>query len=139
MAERDPLASLLGTVLAAVVTFALVAPLIRRKQRRQTEEIAGRVGKAGFTPLMYAATVGDKDTLTAILATGVNVNDADDNGDSALMHAVRSDQSEIAEILLGVGADPNQMSMERLTPLHVAQHRGSKMYEMLKSTPIGES
>lgn len=132
MAEKDSLASLLGTIIAAAVTALIVWPFIRRKQKIETEEIAKRVGKGGFTPLMYAATVGDTLSLAEILAAGVDINANDDNGETALLHAVNARQHEAIKVLLEAGADAHKPSNEHVTPAQAAQNIGPELHALFQ-------
>jgi hypothetical protein len=62
--------------------------------------------KPGITPLIHAASRGDVVELRRLLATGMNVNEADASGWSALMYAAGSGHSEPVQLLLHAGANP---------------------------------
>ena len=70
----------------AIMASALSGHLeIVKKFRARGAEIDG----AGWTPLIYAATGGQDDVVTYLLAEGANVNAVSPNGTTALMMAVR--------------------------------------------------
>jgi ankyrin repeat protein len=73
----------------------------------------------GNTALMFAARVGDLSSAKALVESGANVNDVDAWGISALVLAVYSGFTDVAEFLLGQGADPN-LSAAGFTALHEA-------------------
>ncbi|MEW6616208.1 MAG: ankyrin repeat domain-containing protein [Thermodesulfobacteriota bacterium] len=78
------------------------------------------------TPFIDAAYKGDINTVKALLAKGVNVNEKDSGARTALHLASINGQTEIARILLDNGADvnakagPSQLFERTLTPLHYA-------------------
>ena len=74
--------------------------------------------KGGFTPMLFAARVGDTDSARILLAAGVDVNDglpvtqgattdAPAGSLNPLLMASASGQEEFAIFLLNNGADPN--------------------------------
>ncbi len=77
----------------------------------------------GFTPLMFAARHGDIVSARLLLAAGADVNDVAGNSASALVLAVHSGHSPLAEFLLVHGADPNADDAG-YTALHAAVLRG---------------
>jgi ankyrin repeat protein len=79
----------------------------------------------GFTPLLFVAQQGDVETAKVLLDAGANVNDAAANGASALVIAVHSGHSKLAEFLLERGADPNAAGAG-YTALHAAILRGDR-------------
>jgi ankyrin repeat protein len=79
--------------------------------------------RGGFTPLLFAAQQGDRESAELLLAKGVDVNDADASGASVLVVAAHSGHSELARMLLERGADPNAAGAG-YTPLHAAVLRG---------------
>jgi ankyrin repeat protein len=64
-------------------------------------------GANGFTPLMFAARVGDLPSVSLLLEAGADVNDASADGLSALLLATVRAQVDVALFLLDNGADPN--------------------------------
>jgi cytohesin len=63
----------------------------------------------GFTPLMIAAERRVKESVGLLLAHLADVNAQDADGRSVLNHAIYAggDETEIPELLLAAGADPN--------------------------------
>jgi ankyrin repeat protein len=77
----------------------------------------------GFTPLMFAARQGDIESARLLRAAGADVNDVAGNSASALVLAIHSGHSPLAEFLLDHGADPNADGAG-YTALHAAALRG---------------
>ena len=77
----------------------------------------------GFTPLLFAARLGELDSAKVLLAGGAGVNDTAPDGSSALAVAVLSGHGTLAAFLLEKGADPNAAAAG-YTPLHAAVLRG---------------
>ena len=65
------------------------------------------VTDTGKTPLMDAVVKGDIDSIDALIAEGVDVNDQDEYGWTALQLAAAYGRDEIVDTLLGKDADPN--------------------------------
>jgi ankyrin repeat protein len=80
--------------------------------------------EGGFTPLLFAARVGDIESATRLLAAGANIEDTAPTGLSALALAAHSDQGIFAKFLLEKGANPNADGAG-YTPLHAAIVRGN--------------
>ena len=74
--------------------------------------------------LMHAASEGDVQTMKALLAGGVDVNAANQGGQTALMLAALMGHSEIVTLLLAAGADPDSRDRLGLTALDWSQRRG---------------
>lgn len=82
---------------------------------------ANRRGKNGITPLMSAAKKGNGWEVTALLDSGANVNDADDDGWTALMYAARYQMNNgIIISLLDAGADAHRANNYGFTALSIA-------------------
>ena len=125
----------LASAFAAAIVVAIAHLLDRKRgqrepEKRGSEEIARKIGKRGFTSLMYAATVGDIPALAQDLATGIDVNEADEKGETALMYAARENELEVVEILLKAGANPNKASKDGITPAQVGKNQGPEMYAL---------
>ena len=84
------------------------------KDKLQLEEIFNAINNG----------VGDIERLKVLLASGVNVNIKDENGNTPLHHAVSANNQEIVEVLLANGADINIQNKDGATPLYnaVLQH-----------------
>jgi len=76
--------------------------------------------KPGQTPLMDAASAGRIYQVKKLIDAGSNVNAVDASGWSALMYTVGRESSEIEQLLLQSGADPNLSSHRGETALMTA-------------------
>lgn len=82
--------------------------------------------------LVYAASLGDIEQVEQLLSQGVNANQADDEGYSALHAAAENDHLEIVKLLIGKGADVNYKA--EYTALELANMADNKeIIEYLKS------
>ena len=77
------------------------------------------VQSGGFTPLLFAARVGDLASARLLVAAGADVNEATPDGASALAVAALSGHGAVGALLLDHGADPNAAG-GGYTPLHAA-------------------
>jgi len=75
--------------------------------------------KSGFTPLLFAARVGDLESAQALVDAGADVNDTAPDGSSVLVVATVRGHADLARLLLDYGADPNA-SGSGFTALHWA-------------------
>ena len=69
-----------------------------------------------------AAAEGDAELILANLSSGINVNEKDELGYTALHYACRSDRvkmENIVTLLLDHGADVNAKTNNGVTPLHI--------------------
>lgn len=90
--------------------------------------------KQGFTPIHFAARVGDIESLKLLMTAGINVNlltGGTANGYTPLLIATLRAQIDTALYLLDHGADPNSISAG-FTPLHWA----STTWEGYASNPV---
>jgi ankyrin repeat protein len=78
----------------------------------------------GFTPLLFAARVGDVESARVLLAAGAKVNDSSPEDGTALVVATASGHEQVARFLLENGADPNAADALGITPLHWALQEG---------------
>ena len=76
----------------------------------------------GNTPLMFAARAGDLASARHLVAAGANVDAADAWGMSATAIAAHGGHTELVELLLEDGADPNAAAAG-VAPLHNAVMR----------------
>lgn len=106
------------------------------------------IQQGGYTPLLFAARLGDLASAKLLVASGANVNDTAPYGTSALVVAAHSGHGELAVFLLEKGADPNSI-LAGYTALHAALlHKDEKLVAalvarganpntpLLKSTPV---
>jgi ankyrin repeat protein len=78
----------------------------------------------GFTPLLFAARVGDLESARVLIAAGAKVNESAPEDGTALVIATASGHEKVAEFLLENGADPNASDVHGATPLHWALQEG---------------
>ncbi len=77
------------------------------------------IEQGGFTPLLFAARLGDRDAAGLLLAAGAHVDVATPGGTTALVVAAHSGHGALAALLLENGADPNAAGAG-YTALHAA-------------------
>ena len=87
-------------------------------------EFIGEMAFGGFTPLLFAATQGNGETVRILLAGGARVDDAAANGTTPLVVAAYSDRAAAGIALLENGADANAGGAG-YTALHTAILRGN--------------
>ena len=84
----------------------------------------------GFTPLMHASMVNEKEIVNLLLNNGADLNLKDDDGNTALIYAIESYNSEfIIELLLNNGADPTIKNNEGITAYDIAIEDGMDEYD----------
>jgi ankyrin repeat protein len=79
---------------------------------------------AAATSVAGAALAADVEAVRAQLAAGIDVNEPDDSGTSALLWATYNSSAELVAILLAAGADPNASNPFGVTPLLQATRNG---------------
>ena len=78
------------------------------------------------SPIADAAMRGDVEEVRSLIERGLDVNAPQGDGMTALHWAAETGSTEIAHILLGVGADPEAVTRNGdYTPLHLAARTGS--------------
>ena len=107
----------------------------RSRVRHRTVQLSTRYGDqnsvrgvteidlGGFTPLLFAARVGDVESAGHLLTKGAQVNDTAPSGASALVVAAHSGQTALARLLVERGADINAHGAG-YSALHAAVLRG---------------
>lgn len=74
--------------------------------------------------LIGAAKLGEAEKVEFLLKSGVPVDGLLDTPETALMQASQFGQTEVADILLEYGANPNYMSSDGKNPFQLATRRG---------------
>ena len=82
-------------------------------------EYVTEIPQGGYTPLLFAARVGDLASAKLLVEAGADVDDAAPYGTSATVVAAHSGHGGVAAYLLGQGADPNAAGAG-YTALHAA-------------------
>ena len=86
--------------------------------------------QGGFTPVLFAARLGDIESARLLLKAGAHVNDKAADGISALVLAAHSGHTPLVAFLLDRGADVNAADVG-YTALHAAVLRGDM--DMIKT------
>jgi len=85
----------------------------------------GGVSSTGYGPTHFAASLGNVEVMEFLLTGGVDKNERDADGNSALMWVVSSDGSEdLMDSLVDHGADVNLQNFVGETALFIACARG---------------
>jgi ankyrin repeat protein len=83
------------------------------------------LGAAARPPLVDIVKAGDLAAVHAALQAHQSADDADREGTSAVHWAVLADRSDLVELLLRAGANPNVKNRYGVTPLSVACENGN--------------
>jgi len=83
--------------------------------------------EGGYTPLLFAARVGDMETARLLVAKGADVNESTPQDGNTLVVASSGGYEELALFLLERGADPNSSDASGITPLHYSLRDGIKV------------
>jgi ankyrin repeat protein len=87
--------------------------------------------QGGYTPLLFAARVGDLASAKLLVARGADVDDIAPYGTSATLVAAHSGRGDVAAFLVERGADPNAADAG-YTALHAAiLHKDEDLVETL--------
>ena len=103
-AERHPQIARFLLDHGADVHARTLAP---RRPTRTMYLFGGGPASLGFTPLLFAARIGDTESMRILLDAGADVDDVAGDGLSALALATVRGQTAAAMLLLERGADPN--------------------------------
>ena len=80
---------------------------------------------AATSEVADAAMKGNRDAVRALLLRKADVNAPQIDGTTALHWAVRSDDAELADVLIRAGAHPSAANREGVTPMQLAAMNGS--------------
>ncbi len=91
-------------------------------------------------PLTQAVTSGDANAVRAALATGADVNERNNGGQTALILAVIFGHTDLVRLLVKSGANPHLRDNLGLDALEWAQRRGLSMdlFEVAPPPPVPE-
>ena len=126
--------AIIGAFMGVIIgAFGLVIAWLRKRGDSDgAREVAlAKVGKGGFTPLMFYAVEGDLDMASKVLATGLDVNSKNASGMTALMFAAANGRSEFALWLIGRGARTDEKSSKGKSAADYAKERGHLELEKL--------
>jgi ankyrin repeat protein len=98
----------------------------------QTPVEIGTGGSGGFTPLLFAARVGDVESLRLLVEHGADVNEVGADGSSPLIVATLRGHVPAAIFLLSKGADANAHG-----PGYTALHWAAGSWETQLTGPYG--
>jgi uncharacterized protein len=76
--------------------------------------------RGGWTPLMYAARDGARDSVATLADAKADLNATDPDGTTALMYAITNAHFDTAAVLIDKGADPNVADSTGTTALYSA-------------------
>ncbi len=80
--------------------------------------------RPGKDPALIAAVLrDDADAVRRLIASGAKLDEVDDGRNTALTFAARDRQTQIARLLIKVGADPGWVDSEGVTPLILASFK----------------
>ena len=108
-----------------VISRRLQSDLRYGERSRSLGSDAEETDVGGFTPLLFAARVGDLESARLLLAAGAGVNDTGPDGASVLVVATHSGHGALARFLLDQGANPNA-AIVGYTALHAAVLQGDR-------------
>jgi ankyrin repeat protein len=90
------------------------------------------IGQA-WTPLHFAADVGDRELVRALVAAGAEVDARSVAGQTPLWWACNNGHLATAQELLSAGADPNARSTEGYSPLGRVLGSNTALMELVRS------
>jgi ankyrin repeat protein len=88
------------------------------------------------TRLIEAAKYGEVRRIQALIAEGVDVNDADAAGETALIMASSAGQMDAVEVLLNAGADTSAKNRMGYDAYHAAMFHGD--FRGVPAEPYGQ-
>ena len=74
--------------------------------------------------IINVATIGNANEVRILLSNGADVNKADKDGKTSLLHASSRGRTEVVKLLLKNGADVNKADKDGKTPLQGASEKG---------------
>lgn len=84
------------------------------------------VNKKGWTPLHYAASIGDDEIVKILLEASAYIDAASPNGTTPLMMAARAGHGSTINLLIDQGADPTLKNQIGMSAVDFAKHYNEK-------------
>ncbi len=124
-------------VLSLVGAAIMLAKNADEKEKLQKLQQKYLVGNAGFTELMFSAKEGDSKACEHLLESGIDINQQDDKGATALIYATLSNSVSVARLLLSKGANPHIPTNKGLTVMAIAKNNNlNQLIELLRKSPM---
>ena len=133
VAQRHPavVEVLLGHGAAVDARTDVWTEVVKTTPEPWNPEYVAEIPQGGYTPLLFAARVGDIASAKLLVAAGADVNDQPPYGTSATVVAAHSGHGGVAAFLLARGADPNAAAAG-YTALHAAiLHKDAELVRAL--------
>ena len=127
-AEVDAKVSIGGGIFTArpiqMAVFQRDVPMLRLLARRGASMSA--LSEGGIGLVADAVFTNDPDVVSAVLSLGADVNQVDEHGETALMHAASIDygDSRVIEVLLAAGARRDVAAPDKRTAREMAREYG---------------
>ena len=93
------------------------------------------ISRGGLTAFSFAAREGDIETAKVMLDHGVDINQPDVDGTSALVVSIMNKQYTFAKFLLDRGADPNVTDVKGRAALYAAIDMRNEDWSALPHAP----
>ncbi len=106
------------------VASGLTASNLSQMRRASSGQPATQTTAQPTLSIYAAAAIGRMDQVDAALHSGVNVDSVDGRGWTALMYAADNNNTDVASLLIGAGANANLMAPDGSTALSLAEQRG---------------
>ncbi len=121
VAQRHPavVEALLAHGAAVDVRSDVWTEVVKTTPEPWNPEYVAEIPQGGYTPLLFAARVGDPASAKLLVAAGADVDDQPPYGTSATVVAAHGGHGDVAAYLLEQGADPNAAGAG-YTALHAA-------------------
>lgn len=114
--------------------IALNQPTIVKLLISHDKNLINKTTRFGATPLHFAVNVSSTECLFLLLQNGANVNQVNDNGNTALHLSTACFNKDIVKMLCAYGADKSIRNKDRKTALDIAKDRGDQVAVDIIST-----
>lgn len=93
------------------------------------------INATGWAPLHYAARRGDRNCISSLLKAKVDIDCADDHGDTPLILAVKLERTDAVQLLLESGAD--WLKKGKQSARQVARNKSDKVQSLFHCSLCG--